>query len=365
MTADRGTVMYLTGPKEIEAREYDVPEADRGGLLTEVVRANVCGSELHMWRGDHPVVDESVLGHEAVARVADLGPGVETDFAGEPVAPGDLIAPAYFVTCRRCGPCRRGEFNLCANAYTHWTRSPDEPPHFRGTWATHYYVHPDQYFYRVPEAVPAGVAAAANCALSQVLFGLDEAGVGYGDTVVIQGAGGLGLNALAVATERGARTVVVEGVDGRIESARAFGADHVVDLREHETVAARADRVADLTDGEGADAVVEVAGVPEAFAEALHLVREGGEIVEMGNVTPGHTAEFDPGLLTRKSVDVTARVRYDPWYLREALAFLERHGDEYPYEDLLDAEYPLAECDAALRASDRREINRATLIPEP
>ncbi|MDY6818737.1 MAG: zinc-binding dehydrogenase [Halobacteriales archaeon] len=361
---DRGTVMYLAAPKEIEAREYDVPEAGPGGILTEIERANVCGSELHMWRGDHPEVDEGVLGHEAVARVRDLGEGVDTDFAGEPIEPGDLIAPAYFITCRRCDACQAGDFNLCENAYVHWTQSPDEYPHFRGTWATHYYIHPDQYFYKVPDGVDANVAASANCALSQVLYGIDEAGISYGDSVVIQGAGGLGLNAIAVANERGAETIVIEGTDHRIESAHAFDADHVIDFREYDSVEARADRVAELTDGTGADAAIEVAGVPDAFAEGIHHVRKGGEYLEMGNVTPGHTTAFDPGLLTRKAIDITAAIRYDPWYLRKALTFLDDHQDSYPYDGLVDAEYPLSAADAALEASDAREINRATLVPE-
>ncbi|GAD52416.1 threonine dehydrogenase and related Zn-dependent dehydrogenases [Halarchaeum acidiphilum MH1-52-1] len=84
---------------------------------------------------------------------------------------------------------------------------------------------------------------------------------------MIQGGGGLGQNAIAVANEFGAETILVEGVDERIERARDFGVDHVVDFREHDTVEARAERVAELTNGRGADVGVEVAGVPDAFAE--------------------------------------------------------------------------------------------------
>jgi len=355
--------VYLTEPEEVEIREYEVPEPDPGTVLTTVERANVCGSELHIWRGYHPEVENAVLGHEALCRIDELGEGVETDYAGEPVEPGDLVAPAYFITCRRCPACREGQFHLCENAYEHWSKPPEEPPHFHGTFGTHYLINRDQYFYKVPEELDPGVAAGANCALSQVMFGLDEAGVDYGDTVVVQGAGGLGLNAVAYANERGARTVVVEGVDGRIERAREFGADHVVDFREYDDVEARADRVRTLTDGVGADVCVEVAGVPEAFAEGIHLLRPGGRYLEMGNVNPGHTTAFDPGLLTRKSIDVTSVVRYDPWYLSKALDFLAANADSYPYGNLLDAEFDLVDVEEALATSDRREVTRATLRP--
>jgi D-arabinose 1-dehydrogenase-like Zn-dependent alcohol dehydrogenase len=359
-----GRLVYLDRPERLEIKEYDVPEPEPGAIVTEVVRANVCGSELHIWRGHHPEVKEGVLGHEVLCRVSDLGEGVETDFAGEPVSEGDLIAPVYYITCQRCSSCREGEFHLCQNAYRYWSKPPDEPPHFHGTFATHYYVHPNQYFYKVPEGLDIGVAAGANCALSQVMFGMDEVGIEYGDTVVVQGAGGLGLNAIAVANERGAETIVIEGADGRLERAEQFGADHLIDLRDYDTVGARSERVRELTDGIGADVGIEVAGVPAAFSEGVRLLRDGGRYLEMGNVNPGQMTEFDPGALTRKSIDITAVVRYDPWYLHEALRFLEANAGKYPYADLIDAEFGINEVDEALARSDSREITRATIVPD-
>jgi threonine dehydrogenase-like Zn-dependent dehydrogenase len=359
-----GKLAYLAEPERVEIREYEVPEPAPGSVLTEVVRANVCGSELHIWKGHHPEVKDGALGHEALCRVTELGEGVETDFAERPVEEGDLVAPTYFLTCRRCPACQRGQFNLCENAYRNWSKSPEEPPHFHGTFGTHYVIHPDQYFYRVPDGLDPGIAAGANCALSQVLYGVDSVGIERGDTVVVQGAGGLGLNAIAVANECGAETVVVEGVDRRLERAEAFGVDHTVDFREHDTVEARADRVAELTGGEGADVGIEVAGVPDAFAEGVHLVRKGGRYLEMGNVNPGHTTAFDPGLLTRRNIEVHTAIRYDPWYLREALEFLDEHAGAYPYDRLIDAEFDLLDVDDALEQSENREVTRATLVPE-
>jgi threonine dehydrogenase-like Zn-dependent dehydrogenase len=362
-SGDTGRLVYLAEPERIEMREYEVPAPGPGAVLTRIERANVCGSELHIWRGHHPEVKNGVLGHEALCRVDELGEGVETDYAGEPVEEGDVVAPAYFITCRRCPPCQEGQFHLCENAYRNWSKGPEEPPHFHGTFASHYFIHPDQYFYKVPEGLDPGIAAGANCALSQVIFGMDKVGVGYGETVIVQGAGGLGLNAIAYGNERGAETIVVEGVDGRIDRAREFGVDHVVDFREHDTVEARAERVRELTDGTGADVGVEMAGVPDAFSEGIELIRTGGRYLEIGNVSPGHTTEFDPGLLTRKSIDIVPVVRYDPWYLKRALEFLAENAGTYPYADLIDAEFDLVDVEEALAKSDSREVTRATLLP--
>jgi len=363
MADKTGELAFLAEPENVEIREYDVPSPEQGAVLTTVERANVCGSELHIWRGHHPEVKEGVLGHEALCRVEELGEGVETDYAGEPIGEGDLIAPVYYLTCQRCSACQRGEFNLCENAYKYWSKPPEEPPHFHGTFGTHYYVHSEQYFYKVPKGLDRNIAAGANCALSQVMYGMDEVGVGYGDSVVVQGAGGLGLNAIAVANERGAETIVIEGVDGRLERAEQFDVDHTVDFREYDTVEARADRITELTGGDGADVGIEVAGVPDAFAEGIHLVCKGGAYLEMGNVSPGHMTDFDPGLLTRRNLTIKSIVRYQPWYLRKALAFLDEHAEDYPYHQLIDTEFDLVDVTEALERSGSREVTRATLTP--
>lgn len=363
MTRDTGTLAYLAGPEDVEFREYEVPTPDPGAVLTEVAYANVCGSDLHTWQGKHPVRTTGMMGHEGVCEVFALGDGVETDYAENPIEPGDLVAPVYFIPCNRCPPCQAGDLRLCENLAEHTTGSSDEWPHFTGTFATHYYVHPTQYFYRVPEGVDPKVAASANCALSQVLFGLERVGISQSDTVVVQGAGGLGLNAVAIANESGAETIVVEGVDGRLEAAEAFHADHVVDFREYDSPEAREERIDGLTDGVGADVVVEVTGVPAAYAEGPRFVRKGGTYLEIGNVNPGETTPVDPGRLTRSAVDILTAYHYPPWYLQDALLFLEKAGDRYPYHRLVDREFPLEELHEALRASENRETTRATLNP--
>lgn len=360
---DTGIVGYLEEPEVTAFAEFELPEPAPGDALTEVVRANVCGSELHIWRGEHPLVQEGVLGHEALCRVADLG-GEVSDSEGRALSVGDLVVPAYFATCGACRRCGRGDPEYCENAYEYWSREPEAWPHFHGTFGSHYYVHDDQYLYKVPPGVDERAAASANCALSQVLCGLDAIDLTVGDTVVIQGAGGLGLNATAVATERGAETIVVDGVAERLERAKAFGADHTVSLQNYETVDERVDRIEALTEGLGADAAVELTGVPAAIDEGVRLLGNGGQYLVMGNIIPGKEATIDPGRAVRKSIEVTTMMRYQPWYLLDALEFLAEHGEKYPFAELIDAEYPLRETQQALEDSASRAVTRATLVPE-
>lgn len=360
---ERGTLAYLSGEKDIEFREYEVPVPERSAVMTRIKYANVCGSDLHTWAGKHPQRTTGMMGHEGICEVTELGDGVNTDYAENPIEEGDLVAPVYFIPCLKCPPCQAGDIRLCNNLADHTTGSPDEWPHFTGTFATHYYIHPTQYFYKVPSGLNPKIAASANCALSQVMYGLDQVGISHSDTVVIQGAGGLGLTALAIANESGAETIVIEGVDRRLETAMDFYADHVVDFRKRSTPDEREERILELTDGVGADIVVEVAGVPSAFTEGPRYVRKGGTYLEMGNVNPGETTDIDPGLLTRNSINIITAHHYEPWYLLKSLRFLDRTAEKYPYNELVDKEFELTDLTDALRSSANRETTRATLNP--
>lgn len=360
--AQYGRVAVMEEPEKLSYQEYKLPKVEKGAVLLKVRRSNICGSELHIWKGLHPTKKRGVLGHEMVGEVYALGEGVETDYAGSPVKIGDRIVSAYYITCQKCAACREGHFHLCEHAYDFWNMQPEAMPHFHGTFASHYYIHPNQYFYKVPDDVSDAAAASANCALSQVYFGLDKSGISFNQSIVIQGAGGLGLNAAAVAKERGATVIVIDGVESRLQQAKKFGADYTININDYETVEDRTNAILDLTNGIGADVALEVAGVPAAFAEGIHFIRPGGKYVTIGNITPGKLVEFDPGLLTRKSIQIIPVVRYNPWYLSKALLFLSQTKDIYPFDELLDTAFTLEDIKTALDKSAAREVTRGTII---
>lgn len=357
-----GRLAYMTSPGELAFAEYTVPSPEQGAVVVEVQRANVCGSELHIWTGKHPVKKRGGLGHEMIGTIHALGEGVTTDFAGESIGVGDRVVYTYFQTCDRCARCLDGQFNLCDNAYQFFGQQPEEAPHFHAAFGTHYYVHPRQHLYKVPDVIPNSIAAGANCALSQVMFGLDQMGLRFGETLLIQGAGGLGLNAIAVAKERGAKVIVIDALPQRLAQAAAFGADHTIDISQIPTLEGRNARLAELTDGRGADVALEVTGVAAAFSEGLQLLRRGGRYLVMGNLSPGTTVPYDPGLITRKALTIRHVDRYEGRYLWQALAFLERNQHRYPFEKLVDAEFDLNSVEEALRKSLAREITRGAIV---
>lgn len=358
-----GRIATLTGPEQVQIKSFEVPDPEPGAVVLAISRANVCGSDVHQYHWESAGLREAGLGHEFVGRVVALGAGVNTDFADQPIAVGDRVVPVYYLTCLRCTSCLRGEFGACRNAIRAWATNPEEAPHFSAGFATHYYIRPGQFFYKVPDQVDDATAAGANCGLAQMIYTLDRIGIGAGETLVVQGSGGLGLYAAAVAHERGAQVMVIDAVADRLALARQFGADHVIDLSKVSALADRVAAVSRLTDGNGSDVVLEVAGVPAAFSEAVELVRPGGRIATVGNINADARVQVIPGIITRKGITVRGVLRYDPWYLHRAVQFLARRRHLHPFGALTGRPYPLDEVAEALRAGEQRNVARVAIIP--
>ena len=358
---------------DFELREYPVPDPEPGAVLVRLTRAGVCGSDLHIWRGEMKDVygalpKDLTFGHEMCGRVARLGAGVSVDANGAPLREGDRVAFLYFFPCGRCPVCLRDEMGSCPRK-ARANRVAGTPPYFNNAYGDYYYLRPGGFVFRIPDEVSDDVATPANCALAQVLYGLTRAGVRLGDTVVIQGAGGLGLNAVAVARDMGAdRVIVVDRVAARLELARAFGADHTLSLEELATPEKRIQAVMDLTGGFGADVVADFVGYPEVVPEGLRMLRGGGCYLEVGSIAPGNVFSYDATALVRGNTRIVGASNYSPWALGQALAFLRRNLTRFPFAKLVSHVYPFAaindafrEADWQQRANDGLRISRAAL----
>jgi threonine dehydrogenase-like Zn-dependent dehydrogenase len=352
----------------IEIREYPVLPPQPDQIVVRVTMASVCGSDLHMWRGEMPNLGQGAIvpGHEMAGVVHALGAAWRTDSLGRPLAEGDRVTYSFFNPCGKCWACLTNT-GRCPNRYA--LRAPaDEPPHFHGAYAEYHVVKPGQWVFKIPPSLPDELVAPVNCALAQVLYALHRIGVWLGDTVLIQGAGGLGLYATAVAKEMGAgQVIVVDRIRDRLALAREFGADLTIDLTETPERADRVELVRRATEGRGADVALEVAGVPSVVQEGLEMLRFGGRYCLVGNIVPGAEGTIVPHDIVRASRDVLGVVGYEAWAIPRALDFLVRTRGRRPYDKLVSHRYPLEEINQAFLDSEwahgQGKVTRAVVVP--
>ncbi len=368
MSATGRAVVFAASGKPFEIREYPIPEPTPGAALVRISLANVCGSDLHVWRGElDPEKRGRALpvhqGHEGTGRIAALGEGVVADSSGEPLSVGDRVVFAYFFPCGTCRQCIAGKSMACPNRMHPRRTSCEHWPHFKGTFGDYFYLYPNHTVFKVPADLSDEVVAGVNCAMAQVTAGLDVAGLNVGETVVIQGAGGLGLYAIAVARERGAsRVIVIDGVPERLEVASMFGADDFVDLRELPDAGQRIKRVRELTRG-GADVVMELGGFPAITDEGVQMVAPGGRYVEIGNISPGLTYSADPSYWVINNISVLGVNHYERRHLRDALQILERTQHRYPFDKIVSHKFPLEQVNEAFAAQATGQVTRSSLVP--
>jgi threonine dehydrogenase-like Zn-dependent dehydrogenase len=358
----KGKVALFAGPmKDMEFREYPLPAVGPDDILVKIHRANICGSDLHLWRGKGPGFPRRrVPGHEMVGEIFHLGKGVRSDCLGQPLEEGDRIAYSYFVACGACPACLDGS-PACPNRYRYWMQNADEPPHFQGAYGEYYYLHKGQTVCRIPPELSDEIVAPVNCALCESIYGLDQIGIRLGDTVVVQGAGGLGLYATAVAKELGAGQVIVfDRMADRLELAKEFGADLVVNIDQVDEKARR-EMVFDRTRGLGADVVGEFVGAPQAVEEAIRLLRQAGRSFWVGNITPGMGSNLDPGTVVRGSQTIRGIAVYEPWVLPRAIDFLVRRKGVYPFEKIISNTFPFEEINKAFAFANEGKAIRVSL----
>ncbi|MDX6215954.1 MAG: alcohol dehydrogenase [Frankiales bacterium] len=260
------------GPGAKAWEDFPMPTllADTDAIV-QVDTTTICGTDLHILKGDVPAMtDGRVIGHEAVGTVTEIGTGVKT------LAVGDRVLVSCVTACGTCRYCRAGSFGQCLGG---------------GGWILGNEIDGTQAEYvRVPFAdnstypVAAGVSDDELLMLADILPTAYEVGVlngqvRPGDVVVVVGAGPIGLSAIAGAQLFSPSLVVaVDKVPSRLEAAKFFGADVVIDNAQQDAVSA----VRELTAGLGADVAIEAVGVPATFELAVDLVRPGGHVANIG-----------------------------------------------------------------------------------
>ncbi|MCP5120562.1 MAG: zinc-binding dehydrogenase, partial [bacterium] len=273
----------------------------------------------------------------------------------------DLVSWSIAASCGACFYCSRDLPQKCESLrkYGHHCIHDGQP--LSGGYAEHVYLFPGTSIFKVPAGVPIEVAAPANCALSTVIYAADKVGIEPGESVLIQGAGLLGLNLVALAREAGAATVMVADVNARrLDLARAFGVDTCFDPTE-EGDEAVLQRVREATGGHGVDVAFEVCGVPSAVSLGLDALRIGGRYAL--TIARPAVIDIDLNRVTRKCLIVVGIHNYHPRTLGTALRFLADRSGKYPYDRIVGKVFSLSQIDEALKAAMTGEYIRVGVQP--
>src|SRR5688572_2263129 len=262
------------GTNDIRVEEVERPRASFGDAVICVTLTTICGTDLHIVRGEYPVKPGLIIGHEPVGVIEELGAGV----TGYSV--GDRVLVGAITPCGQCNACLSGHLSQCGQ---------EEGYRAVGGWRLGNTIHGSQAEYvRVPNAqanlarIPAELKDEQVVLLADIastgISGAESGGVRIGDAVVVFAQGPIGLCATAGAKLMGAALVIgVDGDENRLRFAKKMGADVVLDYR-HTDVAAEVKR---LTGG-GADVAIEALGTQQTFEAALRCLRPGGTLSSLG-----------------------------------------------------------------------------------
>ncbi|MDH5754293.1 MAG: zinc-binding dehydrogenase [Candidatus Bathyarchaeota archaeon] len=297
-------VAMLYGVKDLRVEDVEVPRVEAGEVLVKVKVATTCGTDLKIFqRGyvEKVIKLPTIFGHEWAGEVVDVGEGLEWPEKGMRVRAGNS-AP-----CLHCKMCQKGKYNLCENMIWLW-----------GAYAEYIKVPARMVLVNMQE-IPQHVSfeeAAITEPLACVLHGVEKAKVKLGDTVAIIGAGPIGLLHLLTVKKIGAgKIIIIDLVDERLNFAEKLGADETINAGRENVV----EMVRQLTDGYGADVVIEAIGLPATWEQALKLVRKGGTVLEFGGCPPGTEIKVNTELLHYGEVTVLGTFHATPLHFRKAL----------------------------------------------
>lgn len=279
------------GPGNLELADIEEPLPGPGQVLVEVSAAGICGSDVHIKHDTAFYTPPVVLGHEYSGTIVDIGPDVHG------LELGDRVVSPATAYCGRCYQCKTGHVNRC----TAEAKQILGVSLANGAFAQ-YLVVPEYIVHKVPHSVSMEEAAVAEPTACVVHTIAECTEITPGDVVVVQGPGTTGLVAVQVAKAMGAGHVIVTGVtadEWRMEIAREVGADTTIDVQKD---ADAVQRVIDLTDGIGADVVIEASGSGAARRQAFDFVKTTGQIALIG--IQGKPTQLDMDLIVTKELRV-------------------------------------------------------------
>ena len=334
-------------PGDIRFEETARPRVGPGEVVVKIEAALTCGTDLKTYKRGHPVIIKktpAVFGHELAGTIAELGPGVKMFSVGQ------RVVAANSAPCGRCFYCRRGCLSLCENleflngAYAEFIAIPARIV--------------EQNLLPIPDGVTFRQAALVE-PLACATHGIERSHIQLGDTVCVIGHGPIGLMLTRLAKLKGANVIVVGRNPFKLEKARQFGADELVDIN---VTPDRVEAVRGLTPGgRGVDVAIEAVGLPETWEQAIAMTRPGGLVNLFGGCKSGTHIKVDTRRLHYDELKIMGVFHHTPRYVRAALSLIS--GGQLEAEALITHEMPLEKLEEALQLVAGGDALKVAVIP--
>jgi L-iditol 2-dehydrogenase len=346
--------------------------------------SGICGTDKHTYQGftgqyggngaPRRIPFPIIQGHENVGTVAAIGgDGLAMDFEGLRLKLGDRVIVGPNVSCGTCYYCRHDFPYYCCEKTVDYGNnlSSKDPPHLFGGWSQYLYVVPGSFLVKVPDDLPSEIAVLTE--IMAVTVGLDRAkqvsafpneSFRFDDTVVVLGVGPLGVCFVMKARMLGAGTIVaVDLSEYRLDFARRLGADRGINASQS-TAAERLAEIRQLTNGRGADVVVECAGVPEAVVEGLEMLRLGELLVEAGNFSDMGEIRINPHRhLCAKNVRILGVGGEEPAAYGPSMRQMMRYMKNYPLQEFVTHRFRLQDVEQAMQKSMAADSMKVVIEP--
>ncbi|MCP4006911.1 MAG: alcohol dehydrogenase catalytic domain-containing protein [bacterium] len=355
--------MVQTAPRKLEPMDLPLPEIDADSGIVRIEACGICGSDYEQFGGALRTPMPAVPGHEPLGVVAAIGDRAAKRWG---IDVGDRIAVETMLACHHCRPCLGGSYHLCNSRRIYSNIPLSEEPGLWGSYAQYMYLDPNAVVHKVDASLPASLAVMFNPLGAGFRWGVEVPQTKPGDTVAILGPGQRGLAAVLACREAGASRIIVTGLEADAEKlaiAREFGADATIDVQNENTK----QRMRELTDGRGADVVLDVSShATQPVAESIDYVRMGGKVVLAGVKGFKEIPGFISDKIVMKEVTIHGAIGVTSSGYANAIRLIE--SLKYPLERMHTHDFTLQEAELAIRTLAREipgdESIHSCLIPE-
>lgn len=347
----------------LETIEIEEPNLEPGAVLLHTLMSEVCGTDVHLHHGRLSTVPYPIIpGHVSVGRIAKMN-GKIRDVAGAEFHEGDVVA--FLDVHETCGSCHAclvtKESTRCPHRKVYGiTYSANDG--LLGGWAEAIWLKPGVKLLRMPEGLDPEIYCAGGCGLVTALHAIDRTELKLGESVVVLGAGPVGLSTAALARLSGANQIILVGApEQRLSFGIRMGATTTLGL--DVPVEERRERILQLTGGHGADAVIEASGNPEAVVQGLDLARDGGRLIVAGHYTDTGSIAINPHThINRKHIEIRGCWGSNFSHFYRALDIVARHHRSIPWKEMVSNRYRLDQLQQALDSvASHRELKGLVL----